>query len=300
MDTYSALQNSEKQMISVMKSVFGIKNLTASEFLSSTGKTVKLASDEVNDRKEVITLFCFDCNTARSIQDNRIIKDPLCFQFSLWVHQQHCGETTNMVHNISSPATSSQSSPKKATGMAYILGSGGGNLFHTPVWKKMSLLFNRQSNNVKVGYFEELEFLDNQKEFEKIFGDKPTIIPTELVSQDSLTAAKILYSYSEKCKLDVFLHMCQIYYVGHDSVDNYLIMQDVCFRVSYLRQEWRDRNGSTVNKILDDLSNTFLKISSSLPESAYQWPIQIYCAYYTALTEYLTKIIFSEKFLCRH
>ena len=48
--TYSALRNSEKQVISVMKSIFDIKNLTASEFLSSTGNTVKLLSYEVKDR----------------------------------------------------------------------------------------------------------------------------------------------------------------------------------------------------------------------------------------------------------
>ena len=60
MDTYSALQNSEKQMISVMKSVFGIKNLTASEFLSSTGKTAELSLDEVKDSTKGITFFRFD------------------------------------------------------------------------------------------------------------------------------------------------------------------------------------------------------------------------------------------------
>ena len=44
-------------MISVMKNVSDVKNLTVSEFLRSTGKTAKLASDEVNDRTEVINFF---------------------------------------------------------------------------------------------------------------------------------------------------------------------------------------------------------------------------------------------------
>ena len=60
MDTYSALQNSENQMINVMRRVFDIKNLTASAFLSLTGKTVKLTSNEVKDRKDGINSFHFD------------------------------------------------------------------------------------------------------------------------------------------------------------------------------------------------------------------------------------------------
>ena len=77
-------------------------------------------------------------------------------------------------------------SPKKATGMAFILGYGGANLFLAPFGngtdgaghgtpsnsigtpippstQKMSVLFNRQSNEVKVGYFGKLEFLDYQE-----------------------------------------------------------------------------------------------------------------------------------------
>ena len=39
-----------------------------------------------------------------------------------------------MVQDISSPAKREQSSPKKATGMASIIGSRGENLFHTQFW----------------------------------------------------------------------------------------------------------------------------------------------------------------------
>ena len=70
--------------------------------------------------------------------------------------------------------------------MASILGSGGANIFHNPVWNEtegashgtpsnsmdtpvppgtqtMIVLFNRQSNEVKVGYFVKLEFLYTQE-----------------------------------------------------------------------------------------------------------------------------------------
>ena len=99
--------------------------------------------------------------------------------------QQHYDDTTEMLHDIRLPDKRAQSLPKKVTGMAYILGSGGANLFNTPVRnvtdgaghgtpsnsiitpfppgaQKMSVFFDKQSNKVKFGYFVKLEFLDNQ------------------------------------------------------------------------------------------------------------------------------------------
>ena len=52
-----------------------------------------------------------------------------------------------------------------------------------------------------------------------MFGDKQTILPPKPGSQDSSAVTKSLYAYSEKRKLDVFLHMCRKYYVGNDIVD---------------------------------------------------------------------------------
>ena len=128
----------------------------------------------------------------------------------------------------------------------------------------MSVCFNRQSNEVKVGYFGKLYFIDNKKYFEKMFGDKPTIFPPNPMSQDSSTVMKIPYLYIEKCKLDVFLLICRKYYVGANSVDNSLSTQDVCCPISYLIQDLRDRDWCTIRKSPDDLLNTILKISSSL------------------------------------
>ena len=128
------------------------------------------------------------------------------------------------------------------------------NLFHTPVQngtegaghvtpinsignpvppgtQKLSVISNGQINEVKVGHFGKLEFLDNQKEFEKTFGYKQNILPPNPVSQYSSNGATFLYAYSEKCKLDVFIHICRTFYVGCNSVDNYLSIKDVCHRI---------------------------------------------------------------------
>ena len=128
-----------------------------------------------------------------------------------------------------------------------------------------------------------------------MFSYNPTILPLNPVSQDSSTAENILYAYSEKCKLDVCIHIFCKYYVGHNIVYNSLSTQDVCRRISYLKQEWRDRNGCTVCEITGYLFNEFLHLSISLHESACQWLIQIWSVYYTELIEDLVNKMVSEK-----
>ena len=130
-----------------------------------------------------------------------------------------------------------------------------------------------------------------------MFSYNPTILPLNPVSQDSSNAENILYASSEKCKLDVCIHIFRKYYVGHDIVYNSLSTQDVCRRISYLKQEWRDRNGRTIQEIPDDLFNQFLQLSISIPWSALQWTIQICSVYYAELTEDLLSRMVSEKFV---
>ena len=60
---------------------------------------------------------------------------------------------------------------------------------------KISFLF-KGSNNIKVGYFIKLEFLDNQADFYEVFGDKPKILaPNIIMSQNSPSADIRLYSF---------------------------------------------------------------------------------------------------------
>ena len=74
-----------------------------------------------------------------------------------------------------------------------------------------------------------LDFLDNQEYFAEVFGDNPIIIsPNVITSQDFTSTARILYSFGDKYKLYVFIHICRKYYFGNDSIDNSLSVQDVC------------------------------------------------------------------------
>ena len=102
----------------------------------------------------------------------------------------------------------------------------------------------KNSINIKIGYLGQLEFSDNQATFTEVFGKKPTILAPNIdTSQDSTSTARILYSFGDKFKLDVFLHMWRKYYVGQDSIDNSLRVQDMCRHISEIKQEKINKMG---------------------------------------------------------
>ena len=317
MDTYSALQDSEKQLFAILKSAFDVTNLTASAFLDSSGKSVKLTSEALKDRPDGITYFRFNCNIDPAFHDIRVDQDPLCFQFSLRLPQQHYDKTTRVVQDISSPTVQLKKPEAKSTGVAAILDNANiePTLFATPTkpihddlddinntlgtadTPKMSVLFKKQNNNVMIGYFGKLSFLDNQTDFAVTFGSKPTLLPPNPTSREHTVTAKTLYAYGEKCKLDVFLAMCRKYYVGHDSVDNSLSTQDVCRQISSLKQDYKDNHGRLLHDTPDNLFNKFLQLSSNLPESSRLWPLQLCSAYFAALSSDLTTRMVTEHFV---
>ena len=52
-----------------------------------------------------------------------------------------------------------------------------------------------------------------------------------------------LREYGKKCKLDIYLNLCEQDYVGADYVDNALNSQEICRTIGQLKQEWRTTNG---------------------------------------------------------
>ena len=95
------------------------------------------------------------------------------------------------------------------------------------------VIFLRTVVTLKLVILGKLELLDNQAAFAEVFGDKPKIIsPNIITSKDITSTARSLYYFGEKCKLDLFLHVCRKYYVGHISVENSLIIKEVCHKIS--------------------------------------------------------------------
>ena len=72
MDTYSALQDSEKQMMKVINSAFGVDKPSASEFINASGRLIKLTSESLKERPSGITFSRFDCRIDPTQEDARI------------------------------------------------------------------------------------------------------------------------------------------------------------------------------------------------------------------------------------
>ena len=87
------------------------------------------------------------------------------------------------------------------------------------------------STNNKIGYYGSCEFLDGQIGFVSAFESCPVIMPENLNNNNYATCGKILREYGEICKLDIFLHLCRLNYVGHDKVDITMNTQKVCTRI---------------------------------------------------------------------
>ena len=86
----------------------------------------------------------------------------------------------------------------------------------------MNILFNNISD-AKAGYYDGLEFLDKQDEFNKLFSKNPALLPPNPTSVDSSTTAKLLLDFSELCRLVVNLYTYCKFYVGSSNIDKILV-----------------------------------------------------------------------------
>ena len=85
--------------------------------------------------------------------------------------------------------------------------------------------------------------------------------------------------------LDVFIHFCQLDYVGSIVINSNHATQDVCKEISKLKQEVTQRNGRKVTLTPDELFDKFLYFIPELPNDASLWTLQLGPQYYNGLTE---------------
>ena len=74
------------------------------------------------------------------------------------------------------------------------------------------------NHNITTGYYGGLQFLDDQKDFKRTFGQEPELLPTNPIASGNTSNAKLLLDFSEQCRLDVYLHAYRKFYVVNNAV----------------------------------------------------------------------------------
>ena len=191
-----------------MNSVFGIDKLLASAFINALGKVENISSEILYNRLSRVTFSNFDFRIDLTQEDSRIQRYPFWFHFPLRLPQQHFNTGNNKVEYISS-TEKKESSVHEESRTSLSIYCRRITVVFSQKWEhepEISSLLDRlkiylphplaetpkndcyfkDSNNIKVGYFGKLKFLDNQAAFTEVFGDKPTIIaPNTITSQDT-------------------------------------------------------------------------------------------------------------------
>jgi len=100
---------------------------------------------------------------------------------------------------------------------------------------KMNIIIQNNSA-MKSGYFGKLDFLDSQEDFDGTFGKKPAVLPSNPNRADLLGARHELQNYCDRCKLDIYIHICRQDYIGDEEVDSALNIQEVSRKITSLKQ----------------------------------------------------------------
>lgn len=343
--TNVAFQEAQAEANKIMVSVLDVDNLTASAFVNSSGKVVKLKSDALDKRPEGITYFRFGCDINPAARDKRIKQAPFTLQFCLKLPQhlyyvnnghvvdantpQKKNKMAGMIHATaadnaarsldfgnnkdnsenkqdkndsdrdeeqeeqSEEEEEEQGEPKPVNETPQRNTAPPATAsFGSP---KMSLII-QSSSSMKSGYFGPLTFLDSQQNFNSIFGKKPVILPSNPNRSDLSSTRQELQNYCDMCKLDIYIYICGQDYVGSDTVDSALNIQEISRKITSLKQTWKDKSGKIRTDSPDDLFNKFLQVSYSLPDNVQEWPLQLCTSFYSALSPELSEKMATELF----
>ena len=136
--------------------------------------------------------------------------------------------------------------------------------------------------------------MDNQMEFSKTFGSSPTLMPSKPTDTDNDSTMLMLYNFSEKCKLDIFMHLRMLNYVGNEKFDLSLNVVEVCRQISEVKQV-RMVDGKLHTATIDEHFDQFSEISVSLPDNTSSWTLQLCSSYFLALTSDFSEAVTSGK-----
>ena len=307
MDTNAAFQEAQTASLSILGHCLHVENLEPMAFLSSTGKSVTVDDVvDLSERPEDITFLRFRSLLDASKLDARVTKmPPLNFHFCLRLPQYIydvaaktaslasapvCASSRSLISDFNAINSTPPSTPIN-TGINSV--SATSTSYQSPAMK-LFLTSSSKSKKERKGYYGGVSFLDSQNEFNLTFGIEPVMLPEKPNDYDSLATSRILQTYTEKCKFDIFMHLCRLDYVGSDKIDPTLSVQEVCRKISDLKQVY-SVNGKVFTDTPDDIFDKYISLVVNLPDNAAKWPIQLCSAYFAALTSDLASAMTDDK-----
>ena len=129
-----------------------------------------------------------------------------------------------------------------------------------------------------------MTFLDDQKEFDQIFGLNPIILGVNPITGSSSDCLKKARLYADKCMLDVFIQICRDDYVGGDDAGSKgKLIHEICKSLTRLKQEYNVRGVGHKTDTPDELYSKYIGIVAGLPDDATIWSVNLCSTYYSAL-----------------
>lgn len=150
-------------------------------------------------------------------------------------------------------------------------------------------MFLSGSAGTKEGYFGKFNFLDSQDLFHDCFGPSPKLYHS--TEKEAIWPEKEeMGSFSDLCQFDVFMNLCQTYYVGDSNVNKESFVREVCANIAKLKQQWKEGNSLFV-LTPEELFQQFLRESTNLPDDTSTWTIQLPSQYLVSLNDDITSEI---------
>ena len=273
-----------------------VNHLDPVAFLDSNGKVVEISGTEPADRPADIRYVRLTCTISGTNIDDRITQGKFSTDFCLKLPQSrrniHTGEITALT--ATTPAHT-VTTPKKKSSLFRTSKDVLATVFDITTPKKNRLFSKFTSSSDEVtSWFGNPDLLDDADVFAREFGTStPQLFPPQPVtthtSDSTNSAYDGLHRYAQKCMFDVFLHTCQIDYVGSGKgVDSILAVQEVCTRISELKQQFRNKHGKMDIMSPDELFNMYLQLVPSLPDDTSTWTgIQLGSSFFNALIDEL-------------
>ena len=308
--TGAALQEADAVASTVSSSIFHVENIYPDSFVSSKGNDVAIdITEDISKRQPDITFFrCRSHFNARDI-DERITNAgsfscTFCLRLPYHSYNSSTGEVTPIVSATTPPTSTMNSITSTARQLQFSTPTRENNAGSTLpdshatttndasnaiLSPRMLLKFGSTTStnsSTKFGYFGDFSFLDSQENFNKIFGRLPSALPASPLSKTTCDLRHRIQTFAALCRLEVFLHICELNYVGANDGDTNLGVIAICEAITGLRQ------GSGTP---DDLFNSFIDIATSLPEDVSTWTMNLGSTYFGALRSDVRKAMSLDK-----